>query len=115
MADAVGANWPTKSGPNDVINEDRRWGGLGGAMGGSGTRWEFAHWGMLLNEIVERNNRHLPVSTSRQAGFRVFGWLSWNSADVLTTSPMMGDDPVSVAFPGSGCESVGYDVNASAF
>ncbi len=32
-------------------------------MGGPGTRWEFSHWGMLLNEIVERNNRHLPVAT----------------------------------------------------
>jgi len=43
------------------------------------------------------------------------GLKSWNSADVLTTSPMMGDDPVSVAIPGSGCKSLGYDVKASAF
>ncbi len=70
---------------------------------------------MLLNEKVERNFRHLPVSPPRQTGFKVFGWQSWNSADVLTTSPIMGDDPVSVTFPGSGCESLGYDVKASAF
>ena len=70
---------------------------------------------MLLNEIVERNNWYLPVATSRQTRFRVFGWQSWNSKDVLTTSPMMGDDTVSVAFPGSGCKSLGYDVKASAF
>jgi len=68
---------------------------------------------MLLNEIVEQNFRHLPVATSRQAGFSVFGWQSWNAADVLTKSPMMGDDPVSVAIPGSGCKSLGYDVKAS--
>jgi hypothetical protein len=80
-----------------------------------GIRWEFAHWGMLLNEKVERNFRHLPVSTPRQTGFKVFGWQSWNSADVLTTSPMMGDDPVSVAFPGSGCKALGYDAKASTF
>ncbi len=78
-------------------------------MGGPGTRWEFAHWGMSLNEIVERNIRHLPVATSRQTGFRVLGWLSWNPADVLTTSPMLGDAPISLAPPGSGFKSSGYD------
>lgn len=39
----------------------------------------------------------------------MLGCLSWNPADVLTISPMMGDDPVSVAFPGSGFKSSGYD------
>ncbi len=78
-------------------------------MGGPGTRWEFAHWGMSLNEIVERNYRHLPVATSRQTGFRVLGWLSWNPADVLATSPMLGDAPISLAPPGSGFKSSGYD------
>ena len=31
----------------------------------------------------------------------MLGWLSWNLAVVLTTSPMLGDDPVSLASPGS--------------
>ncbi len=78
-------------------------------MGGPGTRWDFAHWGMSLKEIVERNNRHMPVATSRQTGFSVLGWLSWNPADVLTTSPLLGDAPISLARPGSGFKSSGYD------
>ncbi len=77
--------------------------------GEPGIRWEFAHWGMSLNEIVERNNRYLPVATPRQTGFRVLGWLSWNRADVLTISPMLGDAPISLASPGSGFKSSGYD------
>ncbi len=77
---------------------------------GIGTRCEFAPWRTSLNGAMERKYRHLPAATSRQTGFRVLGWLSRNSADVLTTSPMMGDDPVSLAPPGPGCKSSGYDV-----
>ncbi len=78
-------------------------------MGEPGTPWEFAHWGMSLNEIVDRNNRHMPVATSRQTGFSVLGWLSWNPADVLTPSPLLGDAPISLARTGSGFKSSGSD------